>query len=59
MMAAFALCALLQGARALVALLGGAEASWRERADAAHARAHRYSWIDAADRLLALIANAP
>lgn len=46
-------------ARALVALLGGAEATWRERADAAHARAHRYSWIDATNRLLALIANAP
>jgi glycosyltransferase involved in cell wall biosynthesis len=46
-------------AAALVALLGGPEAQWQQRAHAAHARAHRYSWADATDRLLALITEAP
>ena len=39
-------------AAAIVALLGGPAADWQRMSDAAHARAHAYSWVDATDRLL-------
>lgn len=42
-------------ADALVALLSEPEVFWRQRAQAAHARAHGYSWTDAARRLLELM----
>lgn len=42
-------------AQALVALLAGPAPRWRQMAEAAHARAHRYSWDEATTRLLAAL----
>jgi glycosyltransferase involved in cell wall biosynthesis len=44
-------------AAAIVALCGGPEAEWRRASERAHARAHRYSWDDAATRLLAALGD--
>ncbi|MFO1413337.1 MAG: glycosyltransferase family 4 protein [Burkholderiales bacterium] len=42
-------------AAAIVALCGGPEADWRRASARAHARAHRWSWEDATDRLLEVL----
>ena len=42
-------------ADALVAVCGGPESDWDRLSAQAHERAHRYSWEDATDRLLALL----
>jgi hypothetical protein len=44
-------------AAAIVALCRAPEAQWRRASDAAHARAHGYSWDDATTRLLAALAD--
>jgi glycosyltransferase involved in cell wall biosynthesis len=43
-------------AAAIVALCRGPEGRWRRASELAHARAHGYSWDDAATRLLAVLA---
>ena len=44
-------------AAAIVALCRAPAAQWRRASDAAHARAHGYSWDDATTRLLAALAD--